>query len=92
MQTSKCVETDVTDLRKCKLVNELADLELTAVYAENEDEKCPASRVLRDEIVMILYITQLMPSILSVSVTWFLAREWHAHERHVTDAVVFKGT
>ena len=25
MQASKCVETDVTDLRKCKLVNELAD-------------------------------------------------------------------
>ena len=46
MQASKCVETDVTDLRKCKLVNELADLELTAVYAENQDEKCPASRVL----------------------------------------------
>ena len=38
MQTSKFVETDVADLRKCKLANELADLELTAVYAENQDE------------------------------------------------------
>ena len=30
MQASKCVETDVTDLRKCKL---------TAVYAESQSEK-----------------------------------------------------
>ena len=29
----KNVETDVADLRKCKLVNELADPELTTVYA-----------------------------------------------------------
>ena len=34
----KCVETDVVNLRKCKLVNELADPELTAVYAE---KYCP---------------------------------------------------
>ena len=39
MQPSKCVETDVADLRKCKLMNELADPELTAVYAESQNEK-----------------------------------------------------
>ena len=31
----KCVETDVMNLRMCKLVNELADPEFTDVYAEN---------------------------------------------------------
>ena len=36
IQASKCVETDVTDLRKFKLVNELADLELTAVLDGNQ--------------------------------------------------------
>ena len=36
IQASKCVETDVTDLCKFKLVNELADLELTAVLAGNQ--------------------------------------------------------
>ena len=37
--STKCVETE------CKLVNELADPELTAVYAESQDKKRPASRV-----------------------------------------------
>ena len=59
MQASKCVETDVTDLRKCKLVNELSDPELTAVYAESQDKKRPASRVLlnvfRHEIVLMQF-------------------------------------
>ena len=39
MQPSKCVETDMADLRKCKLVNVLADPELTAVYAKSQNEK-----------------------------------------------------
>ena len=40
MQPSKkCVETDVADLRKCKLVNDLADPEVTAVYAKSQNEK-----------------------------------------------------
>ena len=49
MQPSKKSETDVADLRKCKLVNELADPELTAVYAESQDEK----RERHDSIVML---------------------------------------
>ena len=36
MQTSKCVETDVADLRNCKLVYELADPEFTPVCAKNQ--------------------------------------------------------
>ena len=39
MQPSKCVKQQ-WDLRKCKLVNALADPELTAVYAESQNEKC----------------------------------------------------
>ena len=39
MQQSKSVATDVADLRKCKLVNELADPEFTVVYAESQNEK-----------------------------------------------------
>ena len=35
----KCVEKYVADLRKCKLVNELADPELTAMYAESQNAK-----------------------------------------------------
>ena len=48
-RSSKCVEME------CKLVNKLADPELTAVY-ESQDKKRPASRVLlnafRHKIVM----------------------------------------
>ena len=53
---AKCVTTDVTVLRNCKLVNVLADPVLTTVSAESQDKKRPASRVLlnafRHKIVM----------------------------------------
>ena len=52
----KMRETNMANLRNCKLVNELADPELTAVYAESQNKKRPASRVLlsifRHKIVM----------------------------------------
>ena len=39
MQPSKCAGMDVADLHKCKLVNELADPEFTAVSAKSQNEK-----------------------------------------------------
>ena len=45
MQPSKSAETDVADLRKCKLVNELADPELTAVYAKIRTKSVSATTI-----------------------------------------------
>ena len=39
MQPFKCVETNVVDLLKCKLVYELADPEFTPVCAESQRTK-----------------------------------------------------
>ena len=49
MQPSKCIETDMADLCKCKLLNELVDPEFTAVYDESPNEK----RERHDSIVML---------------------------------------
>ena len=46
MQPSKCIETDVADLRKCKLMNEFADPELTAVYAQSQTRRISVTTLL----------------------------------------------
>ena len=78
---------------------ELADPELTAVYAESQDEKRPASRVLRDglchEIVMsfVHHTTDAVQSSLLRSLGFWLSTlliERPAHGKLVKDAVVLK--
>ena len=57
----KCVGTDVADLRRCKLMNELADPELTAVYAESQNEK----RERHDSIVTLTAPENLQSNVAS---------------------------
>ena len=69
----KCVETDVMNLRMCKLVNELADPEFTAVYAENTalreisvthgilDQLCPLNGLATEELRVPLLCSECTP-------------------------------
>ena len=86
MQPSKCIETDVADLRKCKLMNELADPEHTAVYAQSQNE----THKRHDSIVTLTAPENLQSNAASwpaMSSAMVFATRLDEHVHHTTDAV-----